>query len=358
MKNIVLCCDGTANEFSRHNTNVVKLYHILMKDPARQVTYYHPGVGTMEAVGALTSVARKITKILGLVIGYGLEEDIRAAYLFLMRTYNPGDRIFMFGFSRGAYTVRAVAALLHMYGLMQGNNEALVPYAIRMQSADMKARDAAKKAFALADEFKATFSGPRCPIYFVGLWDTVSSVGWKTNPVKLPYTANNPDVEIARHAVSLDERRAFFRQNLWRPAPDGGPRDLKQVWFPGDHGDVGGGRAEVESGQSKVALTWMLREAAAAGLLISHTGDAKAVASPTASTELPRLHDKLREKPLWWILEFVPFPHYDYASRKRSWRINHARRRTVEAGSLIHVSAYARGVDYVSLLPQGAIIAE
>jgi uncharacterized protein (DUF2235 family) len=291
------------------------------------------------------------------VIGYGLEEDIRAAYLFLMRTYSPGDRIFMFGFSRGAYTVRAVAALLHMYGLMEGNNDALVPYAIRMQSAKMKERDAANKAFALADEFKATFSGPRCPIYFVGLWDTVSSVGWKTNPVKLPYTANNPDVEIARHAVSLDERRAFFRQNLWRPAPDGGPRDLKQVWFPGDHGDVGGGRAEAESGQSKVALTWMVREAAAAGLLINDTADAMPAASP-ASTELPRLHDKLRDKPVWWILEFVPFPHYDYASGKTSWRINHARRRTVEAGSLIHASAYARGPDYLARLPPGGIITE
>ena len=138
MKNIVLCCDGTANEFSDHNTNVVKLYQLLEKDPARQVTYYHPGVGTMEAVGALTSVARKITKVLGYVIGYGLEDDVRAAYLFLMRTYSPGDRIFMFGFSRGAYTVRAVAALLHMYGLMEGNNEALIPYALRLQSAISK----------------------------------------------------------------------------------------------------------------------------------------------------------------------------------------------------------------------------
>jgi hypothetical protein len=219
----------------------------------------------------------------------------------------------------------------------------------------MKERDAAKKAFALADEFKVTFSGPPCPIYFVGLWDTVSSVGWKTNPVKLPYTANNPDVEIARHAVSLDERRAFFRQNLWRPAPDGGPRDLKQVWFPGDHADVGGGRAEIESGQSKVALTWILREAAAAGLLISDTAEATLAASPAASTELPRLHDKLREKPLWWILEFLPFPHYDYASGKTSWHINHARRRSIQPGSLIHGSAYARGADYVRLLPPDGI---
>jgi uncharacterized protein (DUF2235 family) len=104
MKNIVLCCDGTANEFSDHNTNVVKLYQLLEKDPARQVTYYHPGVGTMEAVGALTSVARKITKVLGYVIGYGLEDDVRAAYLFLMRTYSPPETGFSCSASAAART--------------------------------------------------------------------------------------------------------------------------------------------------------------------------------------------------------------------------------------------------------------
>jgi hypothetical protein len=107
-----------------------------------------------------------------------------------------------------------------------------------------------------------------------------------------------------------------------------------------------------------VALTWMLREAAAAGLLISDTADVSLTANPTASTEVLRLHDKLRDKPLWWILEFVPFPHYDYASGKTFWRINHARRRSVQPGSLIHASAYARGADYVALLPAGGIITE
>jgi len=356
MKNIVLCCDGTANEFSDHNTNVVKLYQLLEKDPARQVTYYHPGVGTMEAVGALTSVARKITKVLGYVIGYGLEDDVRAAYLFLMRTYSPGDRIFMFGFSRGAYTVRAVAALLHMYGLMEGNSEALIPYAIRLQSAISKEGEKADKVFALAQQFKATFSRPPVPIYFTALWDTVSSVGWKTNPLKLPYTADNPDIDVARHAVSIDERRAFFRNHLWRPKPpNGGPRQLKQVWFPGDHSDVGGGRAEIESAQSRIALVWMLREAIAAGLLVDETAAATLAASSGTPADLPRLHDKLRENALWWILEFLPFPHYDYAIGKTSWRMNRARRRTIPPGSFIHSSAYARGPDYVRLLPPNGI---
>src|SRR5262245_55075418 len=100
-RNIVLCCDGTANEFAKHNTNVVKLYATLHLDPTTQVAYYHPGLGTMEPAGALTTLARKATKLLGLAFGYGLSNDILLAYAFLMREYQPGDKVFCFGFSRG-----------------------------------------------------------------------------------------------------------------------------------------------------------------------------------------------------------------------------------------------------------------
>src|SRR5882757_5966780 len=113
-KNIVVCCDGTANEFARDRTNVVKLYQTLIDDPARQICFYHPGLGTMEPAGALTPWARKVTKLLGLALGYGLESDVRDAYAYLMNCYEPGDHVYLFGFSRGAYTARAVASLLHM----------------------------------------------------------------------------------------------------------------------------------------------------------------------------------------------------------------------------------------------------
>ena len=134
-KNVVVCCDGTANEFARDKTNVLKLFYVLVHGSAEQVTYYHPGLGTMEAIGAVTMTARKVTKLLGKAIGYGLEADICNAYVFLMNHFQPDDRVFLFGFSRGAYTVRAVAALLHMYGLIRPGNEPLVPYAIRMMMA-------------------------------------------------------------------------------------------------------------------------------------------------------------------------------------------------------------------------------
>lgn len=91
-KNVVLCCDGTANEFTRDKTNVVKLFYTLVHHSADQRTYYHPGLGTMEATGAITMVGRKFTKLLGKAIGYGLEADIRDAYVFLMIRGGVGYR--------------------------------------------------------------------------------------------------------------------------------------------------------------------------------------------------------------------------------------------------------------------------
>lgn len=252
-RNIVVCCDGTANEFARDKTNVVHLFAALAQDPARQVAFYHPGLGTMEPPGALTGLARRITKLLGKAVGYGLSRDVCDAYTFLMRTYARGDQVFLFGFSRGAYTVRVVAALLHLCGLIRPDNEPLVPYAVRMLTGMRGSRDP-DMAFELACEFKATFSWTAVTVHFLGVWDTVSSVGWVENPLRVPFTASNPSVEISRHAISIDERRAFFRTNLWHPAPPpkpSGPRDLKQVWFAGEHCDIGGGYPEKESGLCK-----------------------------------------------------------------------------------------------------------
>src|SRR5438477_11845333 len=100
-KNIVVCCDGTANEFANANTNVVKLYSTLVQNQPNQCTYYHPGIGTMEPPGALTPLRRRFTRVLGMAVGAYLENDIKDAYVFLMQTYEPGDKIFLFGFSRG-----------------------------------------------------------------------------------------------------------------------------------------------------------------------------------------------------------------------------------------------------------------
>ena len=367
-KNVVVCCDGTANEFAKHNTNVVKLYSVLQHDPARQVAYYHPGLGTMEPAGALTTVARKFTKILGMALGYGLASDIRDAYTFIMNHFEAGDRLFLFGFSRGAYTVRAVASLLHMYGLIRPGNEPLVPYAIRMMMAIERARGANSKHsdvteyFTLADDFKTAMSGIECRPWFVGVWDTVSSVGWIENPLKLPYIANNPSVEIGRHAIAIDERRAFFRNHLWRIPDDSkrsrGPKDLKQVWFPGVHCDVGGGYPEKESGLAKIALEWMLDEAIAAGLAVNEAKRDEVLGrSGGGSYVAPNAHADAHESltGAWHLAEFVPKKHFNRESGKEERRMNNHRRRTVPPGSLVHIAAFERGDEYRKRLPPDVI---
>lgn len=298
-----------------------------------------------------------------MAVGYGLSNDIRDAYVFLMREYRQGDKLFLFGFSRGAYTVRALASLLHMYGLIRAGNEPLVPYAIRMlmginRAEALNDKGAIDTYFRLAGEFKDIMCSVECKPHFVGVWDTVSSVGWLENPLKLPFSANNPEIEVGRHAIAIDERRAFFRTNLWRrpgnPAAAYGPKDLKQVWFPGVHSDVGGGYAEAESGLSKIALDWMLQEAKAAGLLVSDEKEKEVLGvSGTGGFVLPSPqadpHESL--KGLWNVAEFLWKKHYNWQKGREERRMNLYRRRTIPPGSLVHDSASQRGGDYQKRLP-------
>jgi uncharacterized protein (DUF2235 family) len=244
-KNIVICIDGTGNEFGSHSSNVVKLYSILDCDEQRQLAFYHPGLGTMGSPNALSRFSQWWTKVFGLAFGFGISAAIEDCYTFLMEHYEDGDSIFIFGFSRGAYCARALSAMLHMYGLVRRGNEPLIRYVLRM----FKKKSKSKDDFDLAAKFKATFSR-NCKSHFVGVWDTVSSVGWLYDPLKLPYTAANPDIEVGRHAISIDERRCAFRQNLWTGSaiPN---QSIEQLCFAGVHSDIGGGYSEAESGLSK-----------------------------------------------------------------------------------------------------------
>jgi uncharacterized protein (DUF2235 family) len=202
-----------------------------------------------------------------------------------------------------------------------------------------------------------------CRPWFVGVWDTVSSVGWVESPLKLPYIANNPDIRVGRHAVSIDERRAFFRNHLWRRPEDPnaawGPKDVKQVWFPGVHCDVGGGYPEKESGLSKIALEWMLNEAKAEGLLVDggreqevlgRGGSKKYVATPDPNGPA---HESL--KGAWNLAEVVWKKHYNWSKDKWGRRMNLWRRRTLPAGSLVHASAWLRAGNYATRLPSDAM---
>src|SRR5580692_8731947 len=145
-KNIVICCDGTANEFTRDRTNVIKLFKALVKDSTVQTCYYHPGVGTMAAPGFVTRIGAKVAEIAGMAFGYGIRDDVCDAYVFLCKHFQPGDRLYLFGFSRGAYTVRALASLIYMYGLIPPDNDRLAVYAIRMMWAIHKRQSSTRNS--------------------------------------------------------------------------------------------------------------------------------------------------------------------------------------------------------------------
>lgn len=374
-RNVVVCCDGTANEVATDATSVVKLFRALEKGSPRQACFYHPGVGTMAPPGFVTGAGAAVARVAGLAFGYGLTADLRDAYVYIANTYRPGDKLFLFGFSRGAYTVRALASMLHLYGLIERGNEPLVPYVVRMlwavHALDRKRAPGSPPGppgprlagyLSQAAGFKAAFSSV-CQPHFVGVWDTVSSVGWFTSPVSLPFTASNADIAIGRHAVAIDEHRAFFRSNLWRPAADPaerGPRDLRQVWFPGAHCDVGGGYPERDSGLSKIALGWMMDEARSAGLLLDEAAAALVLgagASGAGCYARPdpdaTLHDSLTR---WWRpAEWLPRPHRDAATGRRTWRANRFKRRELPPGAVVHDAAWARGGGYAGRLPAGAV---
>ena len=229
-----------------------------------------------------------------------------------------------------------------------------------MQSSQGRHRCAEEKRyFNLADDFKSTFATRVCKPWFLGVWDTVSSIGWYENPLQLPFTGDNPDIEIGRHAIAIDERRAFFRTNTgFRKTRRHtvARRDLKHVWFPGVHCDVGGGYPEPESGLSKIALRWMLKEAMNAGLLVI-PGRMDLVLGRTGAYAVPDPHAKMHESltGLWWLAEILWKRHYNWARQKWERRPNLGRRRTIPPNSLIHESAYQRGGDYARHLPPDAI---
>ena len=357
-KNIVICCDGTNNQFGSNNTNVVRLVQVLNRNPKVQSIYYDPGVGTFPEPGFVTRVGKGVSEVMGLAFGLGLTRKIGDAYSFLMDHYEAGDNIYIFGFSRGAYTARALGGVIFQFGLLPAGSYNLVPYLLRLSKTinRLGASDSAasKKYWNITRGFRAAFArtAPEAAakveyvrVHFLGVWDTVSSVGWVWDPTHFPYTAHNPSVEIVRHAVAIDERRWFFRQNLWHAPQDPSRQNIKERWFPGVHCDIGGGYAEDEpkdqGGLWQTAFIWMLIEAHKAGLLI----DTRKVRRVLHKTRIKRpawanqKHESLTWK--WWLAEFFPKLLWIRAGVYRP-RIGFFRPRTIPEGALLHRSALRR----------------
>ncbi|QBB68976.1 DUF2235 domain-containing protein [Pseudolysobacter antarcticus] len=310
-RNLVVCCDGTGNLWrpGDHKTNVVKLVEALIRDPQRQMHFYDPGVGTPDGYISDSGQAWRdwMRRIGGLVWGDGAWSNVADAYAFLVENYRPQDRIFLFGFSRGAFTARAVSGLVYLFGILHRENINLIPTLLSVYRTEpgLKKKSWRRKSTsnprptreAVGQSIKQAFSlDIEVPIHFIGVWDTVESVGMDQLALGTHITSS-PDVRPifrhVRHALALDELRWPYRPRLYKipeELPEG--HSAKQVWFAGVHSDVGGGYAQ--SGLANASLHWMLREANAHGLLLDFNElDTHRI------NALDTLHDEVAHLPVW-----------------------------------------------------------
>ena len=273
MRHLFVCCDGTWNAPTAvHDgvpvpTNVVRFYNAIddRQDRSRpaQLKYYHPGIGSSGSV---------LSRLYEGATGSGIAQHISSAYKWIGDHFEADDRLFVIGFSRGAYTVRSLVGMLHKVGLVSRPTWADVSRAYALYRMTRGSRfTAALNDFvsALGDRYSVP------PVYFVGVWDTVGALGIPLPPSlawlmpglnhnQFHDTSLSPTVTHAYHAVAIDEQRASFTPTLWTfPSGSAAPPTVQQVWFPGVHADVGGGYQE--TGLSDGALAWMLDRASAAG---------------------------------------------------------------------------------------------
>lgn len=308
-KNLIVCCDGTWNTPEQREgglpcpTNVVKLHNLSLEDESQR-RYYHPGVGTNGGV---------FDKVLGGGVGVGISQNIKSAYEWLCRNYATGDRIFLFGFSRGAFTARSLGGFVARCGLLDLSSltdaEAWdhVAYVYDKGYRPPKPPTKWPKGYSF---IPGPLVGGKVDIHMIGVWDTVGALGVPDDLVLLDQlfddarkyrfhdTRLSPVVLHARHAVAMDEVRASFAPTLWdegteRPA-DG---SFKQQWFAGVHSDVGGGYAE--TGLSDGALKWMVDEAIAVGLKVNPALLAQVQPNPRGV-----LHDSASG--VWELLRTLP----------------------------------------------------
>lgn len=325
-RQIVLCCDGTNNNLTGgdNDTNVVRLCHLLRgHGDTRQVVFYDPGVGNPgELPGATVwdSIKRYGERLSGLAFGRGVYENMAECYQFLMSTYQPGDEIYVFGFSRGAFTARSVAGLVNMFGVLQPHMVSMVPSLLHIYFADRgRGGDSARRIAQQATQLFADPQESHVNIHFVGVWDTVASVGMPPFSKQFTARANVGGKRFlnVRQALALDEYRAQFAPRQYVD-PNGQylsdrdlPVSLKQLWFSGAHCDVGAGYRPNRLALADQAMGWLVGEAVQCGLRLNTADgqpmsdrqvlDALYVDKPETRPTVAVARSELHRTPLWAV---------------------------------------------------------
>jgi uncharacterized protein (DUF2235 family) len=355
-KNIVLCSDGTGNQdIKNRGTNVFKLYEAVdiqgHKDCAvkKQVAFYDDGVGTANA----------FARVVGGAFGWGFSSNVKSLYRELVNVYEYGDSIYLFGFSRGAYTVRALAGMIQYCGVLDINNyygngdrhsltkkidecwsdfrgEAFrsAPDAERRGFVPSREEEGSRREATIKRREKYGAVNPLdlVDIPFIGVWDTVGAIGVPFDelrrviswfyPIWFADNTLGPEVKRACQALSIDDERRTFHPELWNEQ-DGCDTRLLQVWFAGVHSNVGGGYPK--QGMSLVTLDWMMKEADNAGLRFNRE-DINFV------HERQDVHDKIYDSRSGLAV------YYRWAPRDISWLSREHR----IARPKIHVSVFER----------------
>ena len=291
MKRIITCSDGTWNlpgdsyQGKPVRTNIQKIFEGICNEDSsgiHQLKYYDEGVGVE---------GTELKRMFNGMIGGGIDRNILDIYKFICWNYSQGDELYLFGFSRGAYTARSLAGLIRTAGLVKSNNLTLINQAYKIY------RDRANAGMHpegdIASKFRKEHSQPDFRIKFIGVWDTVGSLGipLKFVGIKKKYefhdTTLSSYVDYAYQALALDEKRKNFEPAIWKQSAnaglDGHYQILEQRWFPGVHSNIGGGYPD--EGLSDISLDWMINNARGAGLSFEEQYLADNV-KPTVTGEL------------------------------------------------------------------------
>jgi Uncharacterized alpha/beta hydrolase domain (DUF2235) len=327
VRQLIICCDGTNNNLTGRSTdtNVTRLCELLDPDRQNQLLYYDPGVGNPgELPGATVGdqISRTFERLYGLVFGKGIYENIAEAYRFLMRNYQPGDQIFLYGFSRGAFTARSIGGMVTSFGILRPDMEGLVSTLLHVYFADReKSGDKFDQIRKQISELFASDTLRDARVWFVGVWDTVASVG---APLLSRTITGTPTICRKKYqhvcqALALDEHRAAFKHRPYAVEKDydyaANGQSVAQQWFSGSHGDVGGGYNMPEAALSTTALLWVLQQSASKelrlreGLIDPSTGQLNTVAvtqllaqrARSQGTPVAQAHSETYTTP-WWAL--------------------------------------------------------
>jgi uncharacterized protein (DUF2235 family) len=323
-KNIIVFSDGTGQDGgTRHNTNVYKLFNLILDRSEHQTSFYDPGLGTGW---------RKAT---GNILGRGFSKNVLQCYEFIFQNFEESDKIFLFGFSRGAATVRSLAGFIHLFGILPRSRGKLIKKAWKIY----KIKDPEKRKIR-SEDFVDVNHTMWTKVQFLGVWDTVAALGVPNTKIDkiinwiAPHGFHDfslsESVDHACHALAIDDARKTFHPVLFNPKLRREDQTLKQVWFMGMHTDVGGGYTEKEL--SDIVFEWMVQHAVRHGLHIFKPKKYEKPCTPNPNGMMHNSRDKFWKRTI-------------FKAKQREWKEDQYGKAVIHESVKLRTVGYWEGKD-------------